>query len=114
MFPRYQTINLPRLSKGVGPNFRFRRYHSAIAKFTTIDSKGTSVSCDTGIMVGEPGESYVYIEPEVGKAIKSAVTHQLGSVVAGHPKTLPLQFYHGSNHFAHGEYCLDFDRLYAS
>jgi hypothetical protein len=29
-------------------------------------------------MVGEPKESYIYIEPEVGKAFESAIVSQLG------------------------------------
>lgn len=37
------------------------------------------VSYDTGIMIGEPGESYIYIEPDIGKAFRRAVVSQLGS-----------------------------------
>lgn len=37
------------------------------------------VSYDTGIMIGEPGESYIYIEPDSGKAFRRAVVSQLRS-----------------------------------
>ncbi|KAI5457666.1 hypothetical protein BGZ63DRAFT_416786 [Mariannaea sp. PMI_226] len=85
----------------VGLNPWFRSYHSVIAKFTTIDPKGIPVSYETGIMIGEPNESYIYIEPEVGDAVRSGIIRQLGSGVIGNLKTLPLQFYHDSRYFAH-------------
>lgn len=78
-----------------------RPYHSAVARFTTIDPRGMPISCDTGIMIGEPDENFIYIEPEVGKAIRSAIVHQLGSGALNHSETLPLQFNHNSKHFAY-------------
>lgn len=54
-------------------------------------------------MVGEPGESYIYIEPEVGNAIRVAIA-QLGSNVSNHSETLSLQFHHDSKHFSHSQY----------
>ncbi|KFG80034.1 hypothetical protein MANI_029224 [Metarhizium anisopliae] len=78
-----------------------RSYHTAIAKFTTIDPKGAPVSYNTGIMIGEPEESYVYVEPEIGNAIQLAIVRQLGPNATSHFQTLPLQFHHDSHHFAH-------------
>ncbi|KAF5018678.1 hypothetical protein F66182_9324 [Fusarium sp. NRRL 66182] len=78
-----------------------RPYHSAVARFTTIDPRGIPVSCDTGIMIGDPHESFVYIEPEVGNAIRSAVVRQLGSGASSHSETLSLQYNHDSKHFAY-------------
>lgn len=113
MLSRCQGLNLRRLRRGkIGVNPWFRSFYSAIAKFTTIDPKGAPISYETGIMVGEPNESYVYIEPEVGNAIRSAIMRQLGSGVTGHPETLPLQFYHDSRHLAHSKCHLEFDNLY--
>lgn len=76
-------------------------YYSATAKFTDIDPKGAPVSYDTGIMVGEPHQSYIYVEPEVGNAIRSSIIRQLGSGVSSSSATLPLQFNHKSRAFAH-------------
>lgn len=102
MLPLQQVRMLPHLSKGIIESIpRSRSYHTATAKFTTIDAKGIPISCNTGIMVGEPEESYVYVEPEVGNAIKFAIFHHLKSGASSHPKTLPLQFHHDSHHFAH-------------
>ncbi|GAB0138173.1 hypothetical protein EsDP_00006417 [Epichloe bromicola] len=102
MLPLEHVRILPRLSKGIKElNPWSRLYHTATAKFTTIDAKGIPISYNTGIMVGEPEESYVYVEPEVGNAIESAIFHQLKSGAPSHPKTLPLQFHHDSHHFAH-------------
>ncbi|KAG4263094.1 hypothetical protein FPRO04_12932 [Fusarium proliferatum] len=78
-----------------------RSYHSAVARFTTIDRRGMPISCDTGIMIGELDESFVYVEPEVGNAIRSAIIHQLGSGAFNHSETLPLQFNHDSKHFSY-------------
>jgi hypothetical protein len=81
-----------------------RLYHSAVAKFTTVDPKGMPISRDTGIMIGGPDENFIYIEPEVGNAIRSAVVHQLGSDVLSDPKTLSLQFNHKSKNFTYSKY----------
>ncbi|KAF4467976.1 hypothetical protein FALBO_5146 [Fusarium albosuccineum] len=72
-----------------------------VAKFTTVDPKGVTISYETGIMIGDPTENYVYIEPHIGNAIKSAIIRQLGSGVGSRLGTLPLQFHHDSCHFAH-------------
>lgn len=87
-------------------NSWFRPYHAAIAKFTTIDASGEAVCSETGIMVGGPKASYIYVEPEVGNAIKSAIIRQLGWG-ATDIKTLPLQFHHDSLHFAHSAYYMN-------
>lgn len=90
---RCLTLNPLRLSRGHASLSRGSRlYHSAIAKFTTVGPGGIPVSHDTGGMIREPNENYVYIDPEVGNAIKSALVHQLGSGVTGHNETLALQF----------------------
>ncbi|KAH7262579.1 hypothetical protein BKA59DRAFT_540156 [Fusarium tricinctum] len=78
-----------------------RPYHSATARFTTIDPRGMPLSCDTRIMIGEPDENFIYVEPEVGNAIRSAIVHQLGSSVLTNSGTFSLQFHHDSKHFAY-------------
>ncbi|KPM46105.1 hypothetical protein AK830_g424 [Neonectria ditissima] len=102
MLFRFHALKSIPLSRArIGYNASFRSYHGAIAKFTTIDPHGKPTSYETGIMVGEPNESYVYVEPEVGNAIRSAVIRQLGSGATDQLQTLPLQFNHNSRHFAH-------------
>ena len=82
-----------------------RCYHDAIAKFTTFDSNGKPASVETGIKIGYPDESYVYVKPEIGNAIRSAVDLQIGSSGCVTRKagfeTIPLQFNHDSLHFSH-------------
>lgn len=70
-----------------------------------MDPKGIPVSYNTGIMIGEPKESYVYVEPEIGNAIQHAIVRQLGPNATSHFQTLPLKFHHDSHHFAHGMCC---------
>ncbi|KAJ0131098.1 hypothetical protein HZ326_25803 [Fusarium oxysporum f. sp. albedinis] len=92
---------IPKSLRGAKPTLKFssRLYHNAVAKFTNIDKKGMPVSYDTGIMIGEPGESYICIEPDIGKAFRRAVVSQLGSDGAHQVVTLPLRFDHRSLHF---------------
>ena len=70
----------------------------------TVDSKGEPVSYGTEIRVGDAHEAYVYIEPAVGDATKSAIAQLLGGtgMTRGVVEKLPLRFHHGSHHFAHG------------
>lgn len=104
MLSRYRVFSLLRLDQAkIRPIPSSHSYHNATAKFTNIDPKGTPISSETGIMVGEPNESYIYIEPEVGNAIRSSIIGQLGSGVVGHSETLSLQFHHDSCHFAHSK-----------
>ncbi|SCO84608.1 uncharacterized protein FRV6_08735 [Fusarium oxysporum] len=99
---------IPKSLRGVKPTLKFssRLYHNAVAKFTNIDKKGMPVSYDTGIMIGEPGESYICIEPDIGKAFRRAVVSQLGSDGAHQVVTLPLRFDHRSLHFIHQSFPL--------
>lgn len=102
LFQRGRT--LPFLSKHILKlNPPSRSYHNAIAKFTKLDAKGMPVSYDIGILVGEPEDSYVYVEPKVGNAIKSAIVQQLWPDMTIEPETLALQFHHASQHFAHSK-----------
>ncbi|KAG6312614.1 hypothetical protein E4U44_003166 [Claviceps purpurea] len=62
------------------------------------------VSRDIGIMIGEPDENFVYIEPEVGNTFKSAIIQQIGSGASKRSEvceTLPLQYNHDSKDFSH-------------
>lgn len=83
------------------------KFHSAVAKITTIDSQGMPVSRETGIMIGEPDENFVYVEPEVGNTFKSAIIQQIGTSGASKHsevcETLPLQFNHDSKDFSHSK-----------
>ncbi|KAH7205984.1 hypothetical protein DER44DRAFT_319232 [Fusarium oxysporum] len=89
---------IPKSLRGVKPTLKFssRLYHNAVAKFTNIDKKGMPVSYDIGIMIGEPGEIYIYIEPDIGKAFRRAFFSQLRSDGAHQVVTLPLRFDHRS------------------
>ncbi|KAK1994355.1 hypothetical protein LX36DRAFT_660654 [Colletotrichum falcatum] len=83
-------------------NAQKRPFHRATAQFITIDSDGHPVSGKTEIRVGQPNESYVYLEPNIGNAIKSSVLRQI-SIGLTHNKKLPLKFNHKSRHLSHGD-----------
>ncbi|UNI24945.1 hypothetical protein JDV02_010660 [Purpureocillium takamizusanense] len=80
-----------------------RAFHQAKARFTTIDRKGVPVSYETEIRIGDAHEAYIYIEPDVGDAIRSGIARQLGGfgLTQGATGKLALRFHHGSLHFAH-------------
>ncbi|KAF5538333.1 hypothetical protein FMEXI_9430 [Fusarium mexicanum] len=92
LLSRYVRTSLRKVKPTL--NIPSRLYHNAVAKFTTIDSKGMPVSYDTGIMIGKPGENYIYVEPDIGKAIKRAVVSQLKLDNETHSTTLSLLFNH--------------------
>ncbi|CAK7270063.1 hypothetical protein SEPCBS119000_003897 [Sporothrix epigloea] len=80
-----------------------RAFHHATARFTTIDSSGAPISNATDIKIGDAHEAYVYIDPSVGDATKSAIAQLLGTLKPKEDavEKLPLKFYHKSRHFAH-------------
>ncbi|ROT36756.1 hypothetical protein SODALDRAFT_334952, partial [Sodiomyces alkalinus F11] len=81
-----------------------RSFHQAKARFTTIDPRGLPVSYETDIKVGEPHEAYVYVDPEIGNAIKSSAMQQNRIGVTQDLEKLPLDFNHKSRHFTYSTY----------
>ncbi|KAL2753227.1 hypothetical protein ACRALDRAFT_2043685 [Sodiomyces alcalophilus JCM 7366] len=87
--------------RAISRNFWCRSFHEAKARFTTIDPKGLPVSYETEIRVGEPHEAFVYVEPEIGNAIKSSIIQQTGMDLTRDLERLPLEFNHKSYHFTY-------------
>lgn len=83
-----------------------RSYYAAKAQFTTLNEHGRPVSSDIDIRIGDPDEAYVYVDPGVGKAIKSLIVRQGGTEpeTRRELKTLPLSFDHKSRHFFHSSF----------
>ncbi|KAB5582978.1 hypothetical protein GE09DRAFT_1049901 [Coniochaeta sp. 2T2.1] len=100
---RYAPTQCILKARRSGPNAQWRRAnHRVTARFTTIDPKDTPVSYESEIEVGDPHEAYVYIEPQVGNAIQSAVMRQMGFAAATQaPEKLALRFNHVSRHFSY-------------
>ncbi|KAG6005233.1 hypothetical protein E4U21_000312 [Claviceps maximensis] len=104
----HHTRHLPRLRTRLRttlppPSRVFRSLHSAIAKFTTLDAQGNVITYDTSIMIGDPCQT-VYVKPEIGNAIRSAIVaqeqqEQLGESGVGKSNKLRLKFYPITCHF---------------
>lgn len=88
----------------MGPMLR-RSYHETTAEFVTINTKGVPENRTVEISIGDPGESYIYVDPEVGHALKLGVVQQIGpGVTRGlNDEMFPLVFNHRSRHFTHSE-----------
>ncbi|KAI0117767.1 hypothetical protein GGR51DRAFT_500065 [Nemania sp. FL0031] len=85
----------------VGLNSWYRSFHEAKARVTTLDPKGLPISYETEIRVGEPHEAYIYIDPGVGRAIKSSIIQQIREGLTRNLEKLSLDFNHKSNYFAY-------------
>ncbi|KAF6813483.1 hypothetical protein CMUS01_12831 [Colletotrichum musicola] len=76
-----------------------RSFYAAKAQFITID-KGVKTPSETEIGIGDPEQAFIYIEPRLGDAIRSAVAQQTG--ITQDLKMIPTVFHHTSRHFSHG------------
>jgi hypothetical protein len=83
--------------------FFSRAHHSATGRFITIGSQGTPVTREIEIWLGDPGNSYVMFDPEIGRMFMAGTTLQGGCSLAQDPDLYPLTFYHDTRHFSHGK-----------
>lgn len=65
------------------------------------------VSSETEIRVGERHEAYIYVKPDIGNAVRSSITQQLGMGLAQDVKKISLDFNHRSRYFAHSSFPRD-------
>ena len=78
-----------------------RYFHRVTADFINCDVKGKPVSTKVPIVIGNPGESYVQIDPEIGWAFHAGSLHNSPSAtnVEGRCR---LTFVHETQHFGFG------------
>ncbi|PQK11502.1 hypothetical protein BB8028_0003g01270 [Beauveria bassiana] len=88
-------------SRSVGPFYPTRTFHSAKADFITLNSRGSLTSKQIDIFIGDPGQAFVIFERDVGFAMKSSITQQVGKSLASDLEKVPLTFFHKSKYFAH-------------
>ncbi|PGH01823.1 hypothetical protein GX51_05003 [Blastomyces parvus] len=79
-----------------------RHCHHATAQFIRQAPSGKIEKSQVRIQIGDPGNTYVLIPPEVGYAIQAArlLGHDLTSPGQARDR-LKLTFYHDTQHFAH-------------
>jgi hypothetical protein len=80
-----------------------RAHHSATARFITLSSKGTPVTREIEVWLGDPGNSYIMFDPEISQGFKTGTILHGGCSLAQDQHLYPLKFYHDTRHFSHGE-----------
>ena len=75
-----------------------RAIHEATAEFTKAGPDGTLVTEQVSLDIGNPGEAYVLIPPEIGYALQASGPPALNQ----RPDRLTLRFFHDTQHFALG------------
>lgn len=72
-----------------------------IASFAMVDSKGSVITREIEVTVGEPNEAFVMLDKSEGFSIKRAINEQIGLFLIADPGKVPLIFYHNGYYFAH-------------
>ncbi|KAJ5232069.1 hypothetical protein N7468_005025 [Penicillium chermesinum] len=86
-----------------------RYFHRVTTDFIAHDVRGTLVTRKVPIIVGDPGETYVLIEPGVGNALRAASPFTSASAASAEDRC-KLTFFHDSQHF--GFESSSYPRLY--
>ncbi|KAL2819486.1 hypothetical protein BJX63DRAFT_382176 [Aspergillus granulosus] len=86
-----------------------RYLHRVTANFINYDARGNLVPRKVPAVIGNPGESYVLIEPGVGHALHAASPRTPPSAARAEDRC-QLTFFHDSQHFGFGP--SSYPRLY--
>lgn len=85
-----------------------RYFHRVTTDFVAHDVRGNLVTKKVLVIVGNPGETYVLIEPGVGNAFRAAALHTASPSVSASAACADdrckLTFFHDSQHFGYGKY----------
>lgn len=78
-----------------------RRFHQVTTDFINYDARGDLVVRKVPIIIGNPGEAYVLIDPGVGSALCAASPFASASASRAEDRC-KLAFFHDSRHFGFG------------
>ncbi len=87
----------------IKPAVRARAFHSATADFVNYGVNGELVTRKVSIRIGDPGDSYVMIPPEIGHALQAGTSLINGPTLTNGCARYALNFFHDTQHFAHGK-----------
>lgn len=69
----FRSISRPFLSFHITNSTRAARYfHRVTTDFITLEVNGNLIIKKVPVIIGNPGETYVLIDPEVGNALRAA------------------------------------------
>ena len=79
-----------------------RYFHRVTTDFISHDMRGNLVARKVPIIIGNPGETYVLIDPAVGSALHAASPVASASATSIEDRC-KLTFFHDSKHFGFGK-----------
>lgn len=79
-----------------------RCFHEIVTDFVTRDAGGNLVTRKVPIVIGNPGEAYVMIEPAIGNALRAASPLTSASMASAEDRC-KITFFHDSRHFGFGK-----------
>lgn len=79
-----------------------RYFHRATTDFINHDAKGNLVTREVPVIIGNPGETYILVDPGVGSALYTASPFASTSAASAED-TCKLTFFHDSQHFGFGK-----------
>ncbi len=79
-----------------------RYFHRVTSDFIHYDARGNLVTRKVPCIIGNPGESYVLIDPEVGSALRAASPFA-SAFAASAEERCKLTFFHDSHYFGVGK-----------
>lgn len=97
---------LPRTLRGGSSGAVRRHFHQATGDFTSYDVKGVPTTTKVPIIVGEPGQTYVLVPTDIGRAFHTASLElnepTRGISAEATDETCKATFFHDSQHFGVG------------
>lgn len=87
-------------STGSACSVRF--FHRVTTDFINYDARGDLVVRKVPIIIGNPGEAYILIDPGVGSALRAASLFTSASAIRAEDRC-SLTFFHNSRHFGFGK-----------
>ncbi|KMU92252.1 putative protein, variant [Coccidioides immitis H538.4] len=86
-----------------------RYLHQVTGDFLNYDAKGIPVSTKVPVFIGDPGETFVLITTDIGRALHAASHDRLKLTALPSGKagedSCPVTFFHDTQHFGFGMLC---------
>ncbi|KAJ5577509.1 uncharacterized protein N7459_006473 [Penicillium hispanicum] len=76
-----------------------RYFHRVTGDFLSHDTRGNPVSTKVPVIIGDPGETYVLIDPEIGRALRAGILLSDSTLATSVEDRCRLTFFHESRHF---------------
>ena len=85
---------------------RARAFHVATAEFVNHGVNGELITRKVSIRIGDPGEFYVLVTPDVGRALQRKDSLSENFTPSKESAKSAMRFFHDTQHFAHDKFTL--------